>query len=355
MQIIVHRQGQDYGPYPVEVVLQHLSQGKLLSNDLARETGTLGASGRALQPLHKLLSISGFLPVRGKGAIAAWRQARQDLHSFDPALLLPVRTMFSREPFREPRLLYLAAVGLLPAALLSLSPGIGTAYWMIALYFSGLWSVFFYQCFKTPQVQRWTCLVCFFFTGCVSIPPLLLIQEIAPWIHLYAMAGSGNLIDRAVGMFLAVGPNEEICKAAILFWLVSRPGIFLIPQTMVFYGMMSGLGFGIYEGVHYQQGVNRSQGVDMAYLLNVARLTSLPFLHAIWTGLAGYFIAFAALYPNRRYGLWIVAIALPAVLHASYDTFGWSLLGIGSAFLSVVLLMIYLSKTIQWQRRLAIT
>lgn len=86
-----------------------------------------------------------------------------------------------------------------------------------------------------------------------------------------------------------------LCKAAILFWLVKRPSQLLIPQTVVFYGMMSGLGFGIYEGVNYQMNLNRTQGIDQAYFLNIARLTSLPFLHAVWSGLVGYFISFAAL------------------------------------------------------------
>lgn len=145
-------------------------------------------------------------------------------------------------------------------------------------------------------------------------------------------------------MFFAVGINEEVCKAAIIFWLVKRPGSILSPQTVVFYGMISGLGFGIYEGVSYQQTINRAQGVDAAYFLNVARLTSLPFLHAIWTGIAAYFIAFSALVPNKRHGLWILAIAFPAALHATYNTFGWNIIGLGSGLFSVILLMTYLSS-----------
>lgn len=117
--------------------------------------------------------------------------------------------------------------------------------------------------------------------------------------------------------------------------------------------MMSGLGFGIYEGVVYQTTVNRAQEIDTAYFLNVARLTSLPFLHAIWTGIAGYFISFSALYPVRRYGLWVVAIVVPALLHALYNTFGWNLLGMGAALMGVVLLMTYLANCVRMQKSLS--
>jgi RsiW-degrading membrane proteinase PrsW (M82 family) len=144
--------------------------------------------------------------------------------------------------------------------------------------------------------------------------------------------------------------NEELCKAAVLFWWATRPGKQLTPQTVVFYGMMSGLGFGIFEGVKYQTGVNREAGVDGAYLMNIARLTSLPFIHAVWTGVAGYFIGFAALNPRKRYGLWVVAIAVPATLHGLYDAFGGGLASLVMAFLSVILLSTYLANVQQMQR-----
>jgi RsiW-degrading membrane proteinase PrsW (M82 family) len=104
--------------------------------------------------------------------------------------------------------------------------------------------------------------------------------------------------------------------------------------------------------VRYQTGVNREAGVDAAYLLNVARLTSLPFIHAVWTGIAGYFIAFAALNPRKRYGLWVVAIAVPAVLHGLYDTFSeqFAIIGLVMALLSVILLSTYLAKVRDMQR-----
>lgn len=153
-------------------------------------------------------------------------------------------------------------------------------------------------------------------------------------------------------MLFGVALHEELCKAAVILWLVRRPGSILMPQTVVFYGMISGLGFGIYEGVNYQQTVNRQQGVDTAYFLNVARLTSLPFLHAIWTGIAAYFIAFAGLVPKKRFGLWVIAIVTPAILHGFYNLCGWNILGLSFGLLSVILLMTYLSNCLAFQQHL---
>ena len=88
---------------------------------------------------------------------------------------------------------------------------------------------------------------------------------------------------------------------------------------MVFYGLMSGIAFGVFEGVQYQITVNAQQTYDVSFFLNIARLTSLPFLHACWCGIAGYFLSFANLYPKYRRGLYTLALCVPAVIHGLYD------------------------------------
>lgn len=349
MKIIIQRNHQDFGPYSLAAVQQYLSQGSLLPHDLARDAAVPNVS---LVPLSQLLSRAGqSLPPQGSGN--PFQQALQNLKSFDIRLLFPWASIASFAWFRDHRLVYLAAVGLGPAVVLAIAPGVWAGYWALALYFSAIWAMFFYYLFQTPQMSPRFCFLCFFFTGIVSISVLLILQRIPPWSALYALAHSSSLLPRLLGMFLGVGLSEELCKAAILFWLVRRPGHLLTPQTVVFYGMLSGLGFGIYEGVNYQMNINRAQGVDNAYFLNIARLTSLPFLHALWTGLAGYFIGFAALYPKKRYGLWIVGISLPAFFHAIYNTFGLGMIGLAGAFLSVILLSTHLANARQMQQQLA--
>ena len=93
-----------------------------------------------------------------------------------------------------------------------------------------------------------------------------------------------------------------------------------------------------------------------AFFMNIARLTSLPFLHAVWCGIAGYFIAFANLYPKYRLSLYFLAIAVPATLHGIYDTFCDSALGLFIAlpitFVGVILLMTYLKQGVNYQSKL---
>jgi RsiW-degrading membrane proteinase PrsW (M82 family) len=349
VRIIVSRNNQEFGPYSLQAVQQYLAQGSLLPHDLGRDAS---APGSVPVPLSQLLSaqgVSGATP----GAGNPFKQTYENLRSFDPKLLFPWGTISSLGWFKDRRLVYLAVIGLGPAVALAIAPAAWVGYWALALYFSVIWALFFYYLFKTPEMIPKTCVQAFLITGFVSIPVLLLLQRVPPWTIFYGWAESPSVIPRFFGMFFGVGLSEEVCKAAFVFWLVRRPGVLLLPQTVVFYAMISGLGFGICEGVAYQMTLNRKQGVDEAYFLNIARLTSLPFIHAIWAGIAGYFISFAVINPRKRYGLWVLAICVPALFHALYNTFGWGLVGLGSALLSVVLLSTYLASVQQMQQQLA--
>jgi len=348
VKIFVQRNGQQFGPYPVPAAQQYLSQGTLLPQDLARMEG----SAAPWIALSQLLAQAGLPSPAGSGA-NPFKQALHDLKAIDLRLIFPWRAITSKSNLQDRRLVTLSAIGLAPLFALALGPVVSLAYWAIALYFSALWALFFYYLFRTPQVVPRLCFLCFFFTGLVSITALLALQEVPPWSLLYGLAKSGNFLARAVGMLAGVGFHEELCKAAILFWLVRRPGNLLIPQTVVFYGMISGLGFGIHEGVVYQRTVNREQAVDVAYFLDIARLTSLPFLHAIWTGIAGYFISFAALFPGKKYALWMIGILIPATLHGVYDIFGLSFVGLATALCSVTLLITYLANCQRMQQHLS--
>ena len=139
-----------------------------------------------------------------------------------------------------------------------------------------------------------------------------------------------------------------------LLFLIRRAREPLLPQTLVYYGLMSGIAFGVFEGVEYQTTVNVQADYTTAFFLNVARLTSLPFLHALWCGICGYFVGFAHLYPRYRKSLYALALALPALLHGLYDSFAGVayLVSLGVAFVSVLLLMTYLSKSNSFRDKL---
>lgn len=305
---------------------------------------------------------SGVPPKQPSGA-RTWKdiedltqRTREDLRALIPHLLIPLDEIRSLRWIENRRLIAIAVIGLLPLFLLvgfAQSGEMRAAYWGLALYVSVLWAIFFYYVFPAPQITLVKSALCFFVTGAISVSILLLLYRIPPLSWLGSLHSSENVLLRLLGFLAGVGVPEELCKAVVLFILLRR-GALLPPQALLFYGLMSGLGFGIYEGVGYQTGKNLTlRSGPEYYLANVLRLTSLPFLHAIWTGIAGYFIAFAHQYPARKYGLLVIAIGVPAALHGFYNFFSNNVVGLMFALFSVLALFMYLAKSVYFEQVLA--
>ncbi|MDR1369366.1 MAG: PrsW family intramembrane metalloprotease, partial [Dysgonamonadaceae bacterium] len=261
-----------------------------------------------------------------------------------------------KEIKKDSRLLWLALLGLAPAFLIGFFSTIPIiTFYVIALYFSIIWGLFFYYFFKTPQIEIKTTIVLFFSVQILVfvVWDIVGLPEFPGINILYSLTQSHSFFGQLIGFVFGVGILEESAKAFPLFLLMKGAKEPYIPQSFVFYGLMSGIAFGVFEGVQYQLTVNTELDYSNAFFMNVARLTSLPFLHAVWAGMAGYFIAFANLYPKYRLSLYSLAILIPAVIHGLYDTLGWSIPGLLLTLLSVILLMGYLKQGINYQSKLS--
>ncbi len=245
-------------------------------------------------------------------------------------------------------LLALTGVGLIPMVLFTLFSGLfetNFVYFLTALYFSVLWAILFYHVFPAPNIRISTSILCFMGTGLVSISLLVAFFQL-PYISLPASWINSDLpAARAAAFFVWVAFPEELCKV-LMIYVLSKRSVTFLPRTMAYYGMISGLGFGIHEGLDYQLDRNISFAESQAeYLfLNLLRLTSLPVLHAVWTGIAAYFLGFAYLYRHRLVSLTLIGLTIPSVLHALFNTFNGTLTSLGISLMSLLLLILYLSK-----------
>jgi RsiW-degrading membrane proteinase PrsW (M82 family) len=184
------------------------------------------------------------------------------------------------------------------------------------------------------------------FTATIGIVFLLLVQTLADlsqglWLRganlvvvlFYVLKAIGfsyrAALDPEVGFFfsflgytLGVGLCEEVCKALPLFWRYRRPtdqswrGAFL-------WGLASGAGFGIAEGIMYSG--SYYNGISGPGIYGV-RFISCVALHALWTGSVGITL-------HQKQGLiqddlaWyeyiprvVLIVGVPMVLHGLYDT-----------------------------------
>ena len=342
----VMRNGQQFGPYDPQQLLAYVNSGHVLLQDVAYDA--LTCKRTTVRRALRAEKLKPKLPSDGN--------IFHQLGRIGGELIFPHGDIFTRQWFKDNQFLMLAILGLVPLFLPMLTLGSDfLVFYAMSLYFSMLWGLIFYYFFRTQQVTLRSAVATFFFSQvCVFV--VFDFTGLASLNLFYAFIESAFPVDM-IGYVLGVGLTEEFVKLLPLLYLAANAKEPLVPQTLVFYGLISGVAFGVYEGVEYQTQVNVDFDYTSAHYLNVLRLTSLPFLHAIWCGIGGYFLAFAKLYPRFRHALYLLMLAVPALLHGLYDTF------VGGGFvmelvawvitlLTVILLMLYLRKGQNYQSKL---
>ncbi len=339
------RNNKQYGPYSLDTLRQYVEAGKLLLHDKAFEE----SDANNLQTIKFFFRYNHVKTrVPHNGAIFS------QIKDIGRELIFPKDVIQHKVWTSDKRLLLLAMIGLVPLLLIGLIGWLAdifpfAVFYAVSLYFATMWGLFFFYFFRTKQVRTKTTITLFFITQLAMFTIFGVLSLINPF---YSLNHSGNFITRLLFFVFAVGVTEELTKAIPVWIIAARSKEPLIPQTLVFYGLISGIAFGVFEGVEYQMMVNAELDYTSSFFLNIARLTSLPFLHAIWCGIAGYFSAFAMLYPKYRKSLYFLAIAIPALFHGVYDTTGGNIIGVLISFIGVVLLMTYLKKGVNYQSKL---
>lgn len=351
MQYYVYRNGNPFGPYNLDDITSLVKCGKVLECDklALNDTATKEDEFISVRDVMKGNNIS--VKVDEAGSLLS------QLRHISRDLIFP-KELKDKETWKsDTRLLVLAAIGLFPLVAAYFVPDGWLSFYCISLYFSVVWWSFFNYMFKSPQVTAKTSATIFFLMqGIVFVA-----WDTLGLPNLNFFYGATNeqypMMFQLFGFVFGVGLTEEFAKMLPLIWLVKKTNKPLVPQTLVFYGLISGLAFGVYEGVQYQMTVNMHLDGSERFLMNIARLTSLPFIHAIWCAIGGFFISFAVLYPRYRKGLWALALTIPAVLHGVYDTmcsnvFTSIFVALPLCVFCVGLLVHYLKNSGNYQNRL---
>ena len=168
-------------------------------------------------------------------------------------------------------------------------PRDSTMHYLYALISSGVFLGLFF-CFFTPGTAKpWHLLLVGLFTGTFGIAGMLIFHGFGIFtllVHVGVMAKEETLSDFLAcwaGFTFGVGLIEEGCKIAPLFFLLLHKKS-ISWRTAVLWGLASGVGFGVNEGILYSENLYNGITPSMHY---VVRFVSCVALHAIWSASAG--------------------------------------------------------------------
>ena len=220
------------------------------------------------------------------------------------------------------------------------------AHWGLALLATILFLVFFMFLASDGSAQPLHVMLVGLFTATVGVGALLLIQEIAEltngrivignivlfvifavfkfisFSYNAAMDSENGFLLSFFGFTFGVGLCEELIKSVPLFRhrRKSKAGTW---RGLFIWGLASGAGFGIAEGIFYSSNFYNGLMGSGIYLV---RFISCVALHAIWSGSVAITLYLRRDLFNKaeRWRDWlapiIVVIAMPMVLHGLYDT-----------------------------------
>jgi len=265
-------------------------------------------------------------------------------------ILFPVKSWANNSGWRQGLRLLVITYAMLPLVFLATfasSGDLATPGWAYSLYIAPLWAIGFWLLIRPGHIR--------------SLEIGVGIGIIA-WTFVWMQLVTININDHLhqplsfLGA-LVVGLNEETTKAlpillAGLFLLKYR-SVKLDVRMWMFLGTIAGLTFGVSEQALYTyrfiidigQAQFNSQAVG-AVLEFAERVFVDGFQHAVWAGISAFFIGIALNYPRRRALLLLLAVSVPAILHALND---WSLGAFNSLWPSVVIqaasLLLFLGYT----------
>ncbi len=242
--------------------------------------------------------------------------------------LIPIRTWLTDPTLRQWPKLVVAFYALAPVVLLiplQSTSDLKTVGWLYSLYIAPLWAMVFWWLIR-PGPLHWRHLL---LTAAIIVAEYVLVPALTlTWEDHFAPGnGSHSLIQWIYGVGLA----EELTKAlpvlGLAIFLKAR-NIKLDVRMWMFLATLSGLFFGVYEAStvfvpHDLQAVNATTVFGVPELLERIFVDGLQ--HALWAGIAGFFIGLGINYRRQRYPLWLLGLAIPSILHGLND---WSLSGV---------------------------
>jgi RsiW-degrading membrane proteinase PrsW (M82 family) len=249
----------------------------------------------------------------------------------DLAVLFPVRLWLRHPAVRAwTTWLFVALVAVPPAALALFSGAsqlLGLSI-VLAAYFAFVWFLVLRVVVGPRRV------------GGGLVTQVAAAEAVLVLVYLFGVAPSGIATqDNLLAVLAFVGLPEELLKAlpVVAVALIHRR-LHLAPRDMLFLAATSGLVFGAIEAVVYGYGMNDEAGVGLNL---VWRFATDPISHALWAGVAGYFLGLATHF--HRPGPWLalagIGLGVPVVLHALNDwapvngTISWVIVQVLSALL----------------------
>lgn len=178
-----------------------------------------------------------------------------------------------------------------------------------------IWLLFFLRKDKLPESKGMILKI--FFYGMLATVPTALLElgffENVDSLHL------PPLLFSVLYAFLGISLVEEILKYLVVKKMVLSHHEFDEPVDAMLYMIIAALGFAALENLLIFLPMNSNFQFFETAFVSVFRFVGATFLHALCSGLVGYYLALSFLKSKNRFKLATKGIIIAVLLHGLYD------------------------------------
>lgn len=179
-----------------------------------------------------------------------------------------------------------------------------------------------------------------FFLGMLAVIPAALLElglfDIAVLVPL------PRIVMQIISVFLVIALIEEIFKYLVVKKYVLRNSEFDEPVDIMLYMIIAALGFAAAENLLIFLPMYGNFQLFEASIMSVFRFVGATFLHALCSGLIGYYMAFSFLRVKSRFKLVLKGLLIAVLLHGLYNLSIMEIEG-GFKFIAPILILLGLA------------
>ncbi|MEA3292938.1 MAG: PrsW family intramembrane metalloprotease [Patescibacteria group bacterium] len=227
--------------------------------------------------------------------------------------------------------------------------------YFIALIFALLPSIawlLFYLRKDTHPESNWQVMKIFFYGMLAALPAIFLELGI---FELLASIKAPAFLTSLLLILVGVALVEELLKYLVVKGKVLRNAEFDEPTDAVLYMIIAALGFAASENILIFFGPDWPYKFVDAFFVSGFRFIGATFLHALCSGIIGFFIALSLFKTTKRKKLIITGLFIAIALHGLYDFSIIEIDGLAGFIVPIIILIglaVWLSFAIQKLKRL---
>ena len=181
-----------------------------------------------------------------------------------------------------------------------------------------IWLLFYLRKDAHPESNRMI-LKIFFWGMLIAVPAALLELGIFQEINKLRGIGAPEFLIFILYMFIGIALIEEALKYLIVKAKVLKHSEFDEPLDIMLYMIIAALGFAALENILVLLPLGSPFRFWEASLLSSLRFVGATFLHALCSGLVGYFLALSFSEPKKRIKMTIIGLGIAVFLHGLYN------------------------------------